>query len=272
MKNFYLRTCFLTAFLLISVVTFSQTDTTFHIFLMFGQSNMEGAATIEPQDTVINSRVFMLQDSTCPNLNRQYGVWYPAQPPLARCWGKLGPGDSFGRIMGEKAPSYVTKIGLINVAVGGCNIFIFKKGCPNGLDKYSQGIPFKCGYAWLLDLAKKAQKDGVIKGILFHQGETNTGDTTWKYTVKQIVADLKSDLGLGDIPFLAGEVYKGTGACCAMHNVQINKLPDVIPNAHVISSDNLDGMDYAHFTSASYRTFGKRYAGKMLQLLYNIED
>ncbi|HLO59779.1 MAG TPA: sialate O-acetylesterase [Bacteroidales bacterium] len=250
-----------------------QPDTTFHIYLMFGQSNMEGAGTIEPRDRLINPRVWMMQDSTCPNLDRVYGQWYPAAPPLNRCWGKLGPGDSFGRMLGEQAPAYVSKIGLINVSVSGCNIFIYKKGCPDGLDQISQGIPFSCGYTWLLDLAKKAQKAGVIKGIIFHQGETNNTDQTWKSTVKQIVSDLKSDLGLGDIPFLAGELlYAEYGSCCSAHNVEINKLPAIIPNAHVISAAGLPGADYAHFTSASYRTFGERYARKMLKLVYNVCD
>jgi hypothetical protein len=122
-------------------------------------------------------------------------------------------------------------------------------------------------YARLVELAKLAQKDGVIKGILFHQGETNTNSTTWKNQVAQIVANLKSDLGLNDVPFLAGELLAAQGACCSSHNVEVNKLPDVIPNAHVISSSGLLGADAAHFTSSSYRTFGQRYAEKMLELI-----
>jgi hypothetical protein len=269
----YTRLLLLVLFFVQSIGVFSQADTTFHIYLMFGQSNMEGQGIIEAQDRVTNPRVKMLQDSTCPNLNRVYGKWYTAAPPLNRCWGKLGPGDSFGRILGEKAPSYVRTIGLVNVSVSGCNIYIYKKGCPDGLDQYSKGIPFNCGYTWLLDLAKKAQQVGVIKGIIFHQGETNTSDPNWKYTVQQIVADLKSDLGLGDIPFLAGELlYAQYNSCCSAHNIEINKLPALIPNAHVISAAGLPGGDVAHFTSASYRTLGERYAQKMLKLVYNICD
>ena len=264
--------CFLALAVAHPAAAFSQPDTSFHIYLMFGQSNMEGAGTIEAQDLVTNPRVMMMQDLTCPNLNRTYGEWYLAAPPLNRCWGQLGPGDSFGSMMGKEAPAGVT-IGLINASVSGCNIYIYKKGCPDGLDQASQGIPFNCGYSWLLDLATRAQQVGVIKGILFHQGETNTGDPAWKYTVQQIVQDLKTDLGLGDIPFLAGELlYAEYNSCCSAHNVEINKLPGLIPNAHVISAAGLPGADYAHFTSASYRTLGERYAREMLHLVYNICD
>jgi hypothetical protein len=250
----------------------AQVDSTFHIYLMFGQSNMEGAGTIEAQDRVTNARVLMMQDLTCTNLSREYGRWYTAAPPLNRCWSGLGPGNSFGRMLGEQAPDSIT-IGLINASVSGCNIFIYKKGCPDGLDEISKGIPFDCGYTWLLDLAKRAQQSGVIKGILFHQGETNTADPNWKYTVQQIVKDLKADLGLGDIPFLAGELlYAKYSSCCSAHNAEIAKLPSLIPNAHVISAWELPGADVAHFTSSSYRTLGERYARKMLQLVYGICD
>lgn len=272
MRHRYIHYLFLGLALFWKSNAFSQPDTSFHIYLMFGQSNMEGAGTIEAQDRIVNPRVWALQDLDCPNLGRSYGNWYPAAPPLNRCWSGLGPGDSFGKMLGEKAPDHVT-IGLVNASVSGCNIFIYKKGCPDGLDPISQGIPFNCGYSWLLDLANKALEVGVIKGIIFHQGETNNTDPQWKYTVQQIMADLKSDLDLGDIPFLAGELlYSEFNSCCSAHNVEINKLPGIIPNAHVISATGLPGVDYAHFTSASYRTLGQRYAAKMLYLVYGICD
>jgi hypothetical protein len=107
----------------------------------------------------------------------------------------------------------------------------------------------------------------VIKGIIFHQGETNTNNPEWKNKVAEVVKNLKKDLQLGDVPFLAGELLASTGACCSSHNVEVNKLPLLIPNAHVISSADLQGADPAHFTSASYREFGKRYAKKMIELI-----
>lgn len=255
---------------------FSQ-DPNFHIYLMFGQSNMEGQGPIEAQDRVSNPRVMLLQDQTCSNLNRNYGEWYTATPPLVRCWGRVGPGDRFARTMAENTPSNIT-IGIVNTSVGGCDIALFQKGAPigrqiaNGQGEADIPDQFNGGYEWMLDLAKKAQTVGVIKGILFHQGETNTNDQNWKYNVQGIVADLKSDLGLGDIPFLAGELlYFNNGgpnqSCCASHNSEINKLPDFIPNTFVISANGLEGQDEAHFSTAAYREFGIRYATKMLELV-----
>ena len=65
----------------ISSIQANAQDPNFHIYLMFGQSNMEGQGPIEAQDRVTNPRVKLLQDQTCSNLNRTYGTWYTAAPP-----------------------------------------------------------------------------------------------------------------------------------------------------------------------------------------------
>jgi Carbohydrate esterase, sialic acid-specific acetylesterase/Bacterial Ig domain len=264
----------------VSLSTFAQ-DPNFHIYLCFGQSNMEGTGTIEAQDKLANVRVKVFQNQTCSNLNRTYATWYTAIPPLNRCWGKLGPADYFGKTMADAMPSNVT-IGLVNTSVGGCDIAFFQKSAPLGKASTKGGgtadIPtqFTGGYAWMLDLAKKAQKTGVIKGIIFHQGETNTGDATWKTKVNEIVTNLRADLGIGNVPFLSGELLytnngSGTTSCCASHNIEVNKIPSVVANSYVISASGLPGAtgDVAHFSSASYRTLGIRYAQKMLTLVNN---
>jgi len=248
-------------------------DPNFHIYLCFGQSNMDGTGTIENQDKVTNSRVKMLQDQTCSNLGRNYGTWYTAVPPLSRCWNGLGPADYFGKEMASNMPANVT-IGLVVTGYGGCDIAFFQKGAPLGKASIPGGsaadIPaqFTGGYAWMLDLAKKAQTVGVIKGMIFHQGETNTNDPNWKYKVQEIVNNLRTDLGIGNVPFLAGELlYSQYGGCCSSHNTEINKLPGLISNCQVVSTSGLAGKDNAHFTSTSYRELGIRYAQKMIPLI-----
>ncbi len=239
-------------------------DPNFHIYLMFGQSNMEGAAPIENQDRVTNPRVKVMADLNCGNLSRTYGNWYVASPPLNRCYGGLGPGDYFGKAMADGMPSAIT-IGLVPAAVSGTPIELYQKSAPIGRNNQNIPTQFNGGYAWLLDLAKKAQQAGVIKGIIFHQGESDTSDPNWKYQVKEIVTDLRRDLGIGDVPFLAGELlYADYRSCCHWHNTEVNKLPGLINNAHVVSAMGLPGMDVYHFTAASYRELGRRYAQIML--------
>ena len=128
----YILTVFFIAF---SILSYSQAPN-FHIYLSFGQSNMEGAAKIKPQDTVsINSRFKVMAAVDCPDLGREKGNWYTAVPPLCRCKTGLTLTDFFGRSMVKNLPENIN-VGVINVAVGGCKIELFDK------DKYKDKTIF----------------------------------------------------------------------------------------------------------------------------------
>lgn len=263
--------------MLVSLQSFSQ-DKKFYIFLSFGQSNMEGNARIRPEDTVnIDPRFQVMEAVNCPAINREKGKWYTAVPPLCRCRTGLTLTDFFGRTMVANLPKDV-RIGIINVAVGGCKIELFDKDhyqsyvetAPSwmkGMINEYDGNP----YARLVEMAKLAQKDGIIKGILLHQGESNTGDTTWPGKVKLVYNNLLQDLNLApdSVPLLAGEtVNADQGGVCASMNAIIGKLPQTIPNAYVISSSGCtDAADNLHFNAEGYMELGKRFAEKMLSLL-----
>jgi len=266
-----------TALFLIVISSFSQ-DKNFYIFLCFGQSNMEGNAKIEAQDTVnVDSRFRVMEAVDCPDLNRTKGNWYTAVPPLCRCNTGLTPADYFGRTLLANLPKDA-KVGIINVAVGGCKIELFDKHhyqayadtAPvwmKGMIKEYDGNP----YARLVEMARLAQKDGVIKGILLHQGESNTGDTSWPRKVNLVYTNLLKDLNLktASVPLLAGEVVNADqGGACARMNAIIDSLPQIIPTAHVISSAGCPQKgDNLHFIAEGYRMLGRRYAAAMLPLL-----
>jgi hypothetical protein len=260
----------------IATLSFAQ-DQKFYIFLCFGQSNMEGNARFQPEDTTVDSRFHVMEAVDCPNLNREKGKWYTAVPPLCRCRTGLTPADYFGRTLIENLPNDV-KVGVINVAVGGCKIILFDK---NNYKAYADTAPVWMKpmikeydgnpYARLVEMAKLAQKDGVIKGILLHQGESNTGDTTWPGKVKEVYDNLLKDLNLDvtSVPLIAGEVVNAEqgGICASMNNI-IDNLPETIPTAHIVSSKGCTvAKDHLHFDAAGYREFGKRYAAQMLPLL-----
>ena len=256
---------------------FSQ-DPNFHIYLCFGQSNMEGQGDIEAQDQTVSSRFQVMQAVACTG--RPQNVWRTATPPIARCNTKLGPSDYFGREMIANLPANV-KVGIVHVSIAGSKIEIFDKAnyqtYLNSLganDQYIKNIANEYGgnpYARLVELAKLAQADGVIKGILIHQGESNTGDQAWPTKVRGVYTNLLTDLGLSasNVPLLAGEVVDAAqGGICASMNTIINTLPNTIPTAHIISSSGCtDQTDNLHFNSAGYRLLGTRYAQKMLTLL-----
>lgn len=254
-------------------------DQNFHIYLGFGQSNMSGNATIESQDLIVDSRFQVLRGLDC-NANGfvyNYGEWELAVPPLNRCDTKLGVSDYFGRTLVDSLPEKI-KIGIIVVAVGGSGIELWDKhhyaSYVASQPSWMQNQIAQFGgnpYARLIELGKKAQKVGVIKGILLHQGESNTGQSTWPIAVKAVYENILNDLSLesSQTPLLVGElVYSDEGGKCGSHNKVIAQLPSVIPNAHIVSADNLSqNGDGLHFTSAAYRELGARYAKKMLELL-----
>ncbi len=253
-------------------------DPNFHIYLAFGQSNMEGQGDIGDQDKTVDERFQVLwaaDNGSCSGKTK--GKWSTAVPPLAHCQGaKLGPTDYFGRTMVEKTDPQI-KVGVIVVAVAGCSIKLFDK---DQYKSYAQGqqswmtqrINTYGGnpYGRLIEMAKKAQEEGVIKGIIFHQGETDAGDGSWPSKVKGVYDNIIKDLGLeSDIPFLAGEVLRSGSSAGANQNIA--KLPQQSKNFYVVSSEGFnqalgDGQN-VHFTSQEYRDFGKRYAEKMIEVL-----
>jgi alpha-L-fucosidase 2 len=263
--------------LLFSMNAHSQ-DANRFVFLCFGQSNMEGFPGIEEQDRgPVDERFQVLAAVDFPKQSRTKGGWSPAVPPLCRPSAGVGPADYFGRTLVSNLPPNL-KVGIVNVSIGGCKIELFEKDgfqsyvatapkwMTNTIRTYS-GNP----YQHLVDMAKLAQKDGVIKGILLHQGESNTNDKDWPNKVKGIYENLLRDLNLKAeaVPLLAGEVVHADqqGACASMNRI-IDDLPKTIPTAHIISSAGcLSHRDHLHFTPAGYRELGKRYAEKMLSLL-----
>ena len=245
-------------------------DPNFYIFLCFGQSNMEGAARPEAQDIASPGPRFLLMPAVdFPEKGRKMGEWCEASAPLCRPNTGLTPADWFGRTLVASLPENI-KIGVIHVAIGGIDI---KGFLPDSIQSYVKRAPnWMKGmleaydnnpYQRLVTLAKKAQKDGVIKGILMHQGETNTGDPKWAGMVQQVYDNLCGDLQLKpeEVNLYAGNIVQANGeGVCIGCKKQIDELPKTLHTAQVISSDGCtNGPDKLHFDAAGYRELGCRY-------------
>ncbi|HEX2958377.1 MAG TPA: sialate O-acetylesterase [Chitinispirillaceae bacterium] len=277
---------------------FAAADPDFHIYLLFGQSNMAGGAAGQYDgegtrgvddycDTTPRVQVLAWGDCNrtpypCPNraLKRTFDQWYTAFPPYHNCHEGIGPADAFAKTLLDSIRSDI-KIGFVPCALSGQKLDVFMKGKNAPIDEHTQPANgskkiTSGGYEWMVKRCKIAQEKGVIKGILFHQGEADNGRTGWPADVKSIVDNLKKDLGLWDsIPFIAGELrYDG---CCASHNTLVNKLPGLIPNCAVASANGLerrlsrpDGqVDQYHFSTKGTKDFGKRYAIEFLKIAKN---
>ena len=272
--------------------TVEGVDPDFQIYLCFGQSNMEGFASldgtyngIEDKDKTVDERFQVLNvvSGSWNGVQREVGHWYTAVPPLCRSNTGLCPADYFGRTMVEELSKTNPdiKVGVIVVAIGGAGIKAFHKTKYNeyytGTDDWQRSLmDIYDGYPYrtLVDMARIAQKQGVIKGILMHQGETDAYQDYWEDTVSEIYNALILDLGLKveEVPLLVGEMCREkNGVNLNNPDGPIQNLKNYISNCYVISSENCSGYedptDDWHFSSEGYRELGRHYAQTMINIL-----
>ena len=273
-------------------------DPNFFIFLGIGQSNMQGKAPIQTKDKSSTDdftdadwaryKKLIVVDSNPSNV----GTWTTAKPPIVRPETLLGVTDYFGRTL-VKGLDERYKVGVLVVAVDGASNRVFSKDQQVCSDYLSQaavnnetwvtGAAAQYGnypYGKLVEMAKIAQKSGVIKGIIYHQGETDAaqdGDA-WLARVYELYTNLLEDLNLSidSVPFIAGEpVQKIMGGACYSAIPWVDKIPAYFKEqsgkdiAHVASSEGCGKIstDDYHFSSGGYRTLGSRYGEIMLPLL-----
>jgi hypothetical protein len=267
----------LLSYLLLTSVKADAQDANFHIYLCFGQPNMESGEKMEEMDRTVDKRFQVMADADAPNRGWTKGSWYEAVPPLAAKGNGICMIDYFGRTMVAGLPNKI-RVGVIKVSVPGAGIEMFEK---DNFAKYAATAPTWMQnhikrydgnpYQYLVELAKLAQKDGVIKGILLHQGESNPSDKEWPNKVKGIYENLLKDLDLKaeEVPLLAGETVNADqqGKCAGLNEI-LAELPKTLPNSHVISSAGCtSNPDRMHFNAAGSREFGKRYGEKLLSMV-----
>jgi hypothetical protein len=227
-----------------------------HIYLLMGQSNMAGRGKLGPEDEAQHPRVLMFTAQ---------GQWELAVEPITHDKpGMLGvgPGLAFGKVMADKQPDVT--IALVSCAFGGTPLRRWERGG----DLYSNAV----------HRAKLAVKDGTLKGILWHQGESDssalTNATTYGDRLAGMILDLRADLGSPSLPFVAGQIGEFLYDRGPEHtpyarvvNEAIAKLPEKIPAAGYIPSKGLGHKgDVLHFDSAAQHELGRRYADVMLKL------
>ena len=231
----------------------------FWLFLLAGQSNMAGRGVVEPQDQLANPRVLTLTKD---------GKWVPAVDPIHfdKPGSGVGPGRSFGLAMAEKLGPDVT-IGLIPCAHGGSPISCW---VPGATWYQTKGKP----YDDAISRASLAMKDGVLKGILWHQGESDAGKTAVIYQEKltALIARLRKDLQAPDVPVLLGQLgpFRKEANDEGSRTLD-NALRSVAKddrNAAFVSAEGLtSNPDFVHFNAPSQREFGRRYAAAYWKLL-----
>jgi len=233
------------------------------LFLLIGQSNMAGRGYFNEAAGDMNPvpNTYLLT----PGLN-----WEIASNPLNKyssirkelSMQRIGPAYGFALTMQGKTTN---PIGLIVNAQGGSSMAQWTKGSIDGL------------YEKSLARAKEAQKWGKIKAILWHQGESNsssTAVTAYPAQLKAMVDNFKTDLNEPNLPIIAGELayWRSGGTGSNAFNTMIRTISTFIPNSDYVSAEGLTPLidvSDPHFDRASNIELGKRYADKVIVMVYN---
>ena len=231
----------------------------FHLFLLVGQSNMAGRGVVTPADQVPHSRVLMLDKS---------GAWVPAVDPMH--FDKptvvgVGLGRSFATIIAEANPGVT--IGLIPCAVGGSPIDTWKPGVFYDATK---------SHPWddAMRRAKLGLPSGMLKGILWHQGESDSNEKlapAYEAKLHDLITRMRAELSAPAVPFIVGQLGQFADNPWDEFRKQVDRahrdLPRKVTRTAFVASDGLKHKgDKVHFDSDSYREFGRRYAAGYLKL------
>ena len=239
--------------------TESTSQPPLHLYLLIGQSNMAGRGAVESVDSQPHPRVFALKSTA---------AWGPASEPLH--WDKperigAGPGFAFGRAMADRDPS--VRIGLIPAAVGGSSI---RAWLPGAVHEQTNSRPWD-------DMVSRtfrvlAQEGGDLRGAIWHQGESDSGDYSDQYeaALVDLVQRLRKEFRKPNLPFVAAQLapyYTETHPGALKINEIVARLPGLVPNTAYAAAQGLNHLgDGTHLDSASAREIGKRYAEAMAKL------
>lgn len=230
------------------------------LFLLVGQSNMAGRGKPTADDSVPNPRLLALDRSM---------AWVPAMDPLH--WDKpalagVGPGRSFGLAIAARDPS--ARIGLVPAAVGGSPI---SSWAPGALDSATNTHPYDDALA----RTRVAQRDGRLRAILWHQGESDASpmrSVLYAARLRALIARFRADLGDPNLPFVIGQIGRFDGKPWTAEMQRVDSahraIAASVPHVAYVSSEGLrDRGDKLHFDAAAQRAFGERYAAAYFGLV-----
>jgi len=226
----------------------------FDLYLLVGQSNMAGRGEVTPQDRQPVDRVLVLNKD---DQWKHQGEPIHFDKPIAG----VGLGLTFAQEMAAADPGVT--IGLIPCAVGGTPI---ERWMPDG-DLFQNA----------LRRARLAQASGTLRGILWHQGESESGSekraSEYSKNLSAVIEGFRRELDSPDVPVVVGklgEFLRGPRRFARLVNQQIDTMPARLKGVAVVSATGLTPKeDNLHFDAPSLKEFGARYAAALQSLRKN---
>lgn len=259
-----------------------------HLYLLLGQSNMQGAG--RPYDAALDAT-----DSRVLQFGSRDGresIWLQAKHPLTSLSvgaGSIGMGLEFAKTMLASNADQDTVVCLINHAIGSSAIQWWAPAVvDNKQTNPATGLNYLL-YDEAVQRATNAALQGVIKGVLWHQGEynSNTNNTNpsaepqfYATRLAALVDNLRRDLRLPGLPFVCGKLVptwtNGVGTVFTVATLHrrdlveaaLQNLPNQKFNTACVENGGLTGHEdeVIHFNAVSQRELGRRYAGKFMAI------
>ena len=222
------------------------------LFLLAGQSNMAGRGEVAPEDSVVHPRVWALD---------REGRWVPARDPIHfdKPIAGVGPGRAFGIAVAEARPG--VHVGLVPVAVGGSSVVAWE---PGAVHEQTGARP----YDEALARARRAMRDGTLRGILWHQGESDANAARapeYERRLRDLIRRFRADLDAPDLPFLIGQLGQFDDRPWTPLRLHVDSVHRAVaasvPGVHFVPSDGLAHKgDSVHFSAPAARELGRRFA------------
>lgn len=271
-QSFY-RSIGLIGMMLIGISGYSQTERTLHfpktvhypqslpardkvwIFILAGQSNMAGRGVVAASDTVPNERILSINSKNELVVAKEPLHFY--EPNLTG----LDCGMSFARRLLPAIKEDISIL-LIPVAVGGSSSYQWLG------DSVHRGVPLMTNFQQRIS---SAVKHGVIKGILWHQGESDTNDQSipgYGDRLEEIFLRFRRHCRNPNLPIIIGKLgsFSDNQVRWDAINAAIERYTSLDNFAWAVETADLRSKDdKIHFDSEGQRAMGSRMADMFLK-------
>lgn len=241
-----------------------ESEASFDVFIIMGQSNTLSGKGRDASIDVYPETVLQLGRK----LNNNYKI-IPAVEPLDnhnRPYDQIGYANKFSKLYDQ------------HLLEKGRNVLLIP--CGLGATSFHEGH-WNQGDTLYVDALERAtyileNTDSELKGILWHQGESDINNRDFRENLDDMIAAFRTDIGYPNLPFILG------GLCPDWVDEKphlrdrleqiISTTPDRVANTRFVNPRyptviHTDPGEYVHYSAEDQREMGRRYFLSYLDIL-----
>ena len=260
------------AALALETVTNQTALVDYDVYLIGGQSNMDGRGVVSELTNALAVWKLPQPDITIyyanPGSNTTFsftpqyetgwqvlttGFSVPTSAPITLPSGDFGPELSFARTVADANPT--RHLALIKVTKSGVNLN--SNWNPSGGYMYRT---FTNTVRNALAALANAGATYTLRGMIWHQGESDTSgsaEANYETNMTRLIASVRRDVGVTNLPFVVGEI--ATNKSEIVRTAEYD-LSQTIPYVGFASSDGLQTYEGTHFIAPDVLELGRRFA------------